>query len=128
MRLPDLIELKGALKRLVDGHSSAQDRDQVETVLAGGVLSIASGDRAVPVGGSADGAVVVTGDGNVVLRLDASGATAIERLLQRAFPSRVDQLPSDVADFAGRGAQVDKLLSVLGTLGGRAAIEGMGGL
>jgi tetratricopeptide (TPR) repeat protein len=128
MRLPDLIELKGALKRLVDGQSSTQDRDQVETVLAGGVLSIASGDRAVAVGGSADGAVVVTGDGNVVLRLDASGATAIERLLQRAFPSRVDQLPSDVADFAGRGAQVDKLLSVLGTLGGRAAIEGMGGL
>jgi hypothetical protein len=41
------------------------------------------------------------------------------------------QLPADVADFAGRAAQMEKLLGVLGAPGGRvaiSAIDGMGGL
>ena len=41
------------------------------------------------------------------------------------------QLPADAADFAGRTAQVEKLLGVLNAPGGSAAIsaiDGMGGL
>ncbi len=106
MRSPDVIWLKAALERLVAGGTSAEDCARIEAALAGGVLSVATGDRAVAVGGSADGAVIVTGDGNVVLRVNASGAAAIDRLLQRAFPSPLHQLPADVADFAGRGGQV----------------------
>jgi hypothetical protein len=46
-------------------------------------------------------------------------------------PSLLHQLPADVADFAGRGAQVERLLGILSAPGGRAAIsaiDGMGGL
>jgi tetratricopeptide (TPR) repeat protein len=131
MRLPDVAALKGAFERLTAQRASAEDRAQVQAALAGGVLSIATGERAVTFGGSVDGAVVVTGDGNVVVRIDASGTAALEWLLQRSRPSPVHQLPADVADFAGRGAQVEALLRLLSAPGGRvaiSAIEGMAGL
>jgi len=123
--------LKGALERLIAGCSTEQDREQVQAALAAGALSIATGERAVSLGGDANGAVIVTGDGNVVIRIDASGAAAIDRLLQRSHPSALHQLPADVADFAGRAAQVEALLGVLSASGGRvaiSAIDGMGGL
>jgi tetratricopeptide (TPR) repeat protein len=131
MQLPDLATLKGAIERLVGNAASAEDRDQVRAALAAGVLSMATGERAVAVGGDANGAVIMTGDGNVVLRIDASEAAAIDRLLQRSHPSPLHQLPADIADFAGRGAQMEKLLSVLSAPGGHVAIsalDGMGGL
>ena len=62
---------------------------------------------------------VVTGDHNV-----------FQGTLQPEAPT-VHQLPADVADFAGRAAQVEKLLGVLSAPGGRvaiSAIDGMGGL
>jgi tetratricopeptide (TPR) repeat protein len=131
MQLPDLVTLKGAIERLVGNTASAEDRDQVQAALSAGILSMATGERAVAVGGDANGAVFVTGDGNVVLRIDASGAAAIDRLLQRSHPSPLHQLPADIADFAGRGAQTEKLLHVLSAPGGHvaiSAIDGMGGL
>jgi hypothetical protein len=119
MRLPDPTVLKGALERLVAGRSTLQDREQVQAALAAGALSIATGERAVSLGGSAQGAVFVTGDGNVVLRVDGLGAAALDRLLQRSHPFPLHQLPADVADFAGRATQVEKLLGVLSAPGGR---------
>jgi NB-ARC domain len=46
-------------------------------------------------------------------------------------PSPLHQLPADVADFAGREVQMEKLLAALNVPGGRtaiSAIDGMGGL
>jgi hypothetical protein len=89
------------------------------------------GERAVAVRGDANGAVITTGDSNVVLRVDASGAEVIDRLIQRSLPSPLHQLPADIADFAGRGAQMERLLGVLSAPGGHvaiSAIDGMGGL
>jgi tetratricopeptide (TPR) repeat protein len=131
MPLPDFATLKGAIERLAGNTASAEDRDHVQAALAAGILSMATGERAVAVGGDANGAVIMTGDGNVVLRIDASGAAAIDRLLQRSHPSPLHQLPADIADFAGRGAQMEKLLDVLSAPGGHiaiSAIDGMAGL
>jgi hypothetical protein len=131
MQRPDPTVLKGALERLVAGHSTPQDRERVQAAVAAGTLSMATGERAVSLGGDANGAVITTGDGNIVLRIDASDAAAIDRLLLRRLPSALHQLPADVADFAGRSAQVEKLLGVLSAPGGQAAIsaiDGMGGL
>src|SRR5215831_545155 len=128
---PDLSALKGALERLVAGRSTLQDRELVQAALVAGELSMAMGERAVAVRGDAQGAVIVSGDGNVVLPVDALGVAAIDRLLQRSHPSPLHQLPADVADFAGRGAQMERLLALLSAPGGRAAIsaiDGMGGL
>jgi len=131
MRLPDIAVLKGAIERLVANHASSQDREEVRAALAAGALSIATGQRAVAVGGSVNDTIIVTGDGAVVIHVDVSGAAAIDRLLQRSHPSPLHQLPADVADFVGRGTQMEKLLGVLSVSGGRAAISaiaGMGGL
>jgi tetratricopeptide (TPR) repeat protein len=50
---------------------------------------------------------------------------------KQSHPSPLHQLPADIADFAGRGAQMEKLLEVLSARDGHvaiSAIDGMGGL
>jgi tetratricopeptide (TPR) repeat protein len=50
---------------------------------------------------------------------------------KRSHPSPLHQLPADIPDFAGREAQMEKLLRVLSGPGGHvaiSAIDGMGGL
>jgi hypothetical protein len=131
MQLPDIVTLKGTIERLVANTASAEDLDHIRAAFAERILSIATGEHAVAIGGDAIGAVIMTGDGNVVLRIDASGAAAIDRLIQRSHPSPLHQLPADIADFAGREAQMERLLEVLSARGGRIAInaiDGMGGL
>jgi hypothetical protein len=128
--LPD-ISLQGAIERLIANKESAQDREQVLAALAAGALIVATGERAVAIGGNVTDTIIITGDGNVVLRIDASGTAALDWLLQRSHPFPLHQLPADIPDFTGRGAQMEKLLGVLGAPGGKAAIsaiDGMGGL
>ena len=82
-------------------------------------------------GGAANGAVIVTGDDNVVgddnviLRIEAGDTLAA---LSRLFLSRQHQLPARVDDFEGRGSQIEDLLGALRREGGRAAITAIGGL
>jgi hypothetical protein len=69
--------------------------------------------------------LLVTGNHNVITvsRSDAA------RELKPSSP--LHQLPADIADFAGRVAQTEKLLGVLSAPGGHvaiSAIDGMGGL
>src|SRR5262249_53073139 len=64
---------------------------------------------------------IFTGDLHISIGKDAPQTDALP----------LHQLPADIADFAGRGAQVEQLLGVLSAPGGRAAIsaiDGMGGL
>jgi hypothetical protein len=129
--LADYSALKGALERLVAGGATSRDREELRGALAVGTLSVATGERAVSVGGNITNTIVVTGDGSLVLRVDGSGAAAIDRLLERMNPAPLHQLPADIPDFAGRDAQVERLLRLLSIPGGRAAIvaiDGMGGL
>jgi tetratricopeptide (TPR) repeat protein len=129
MPLPDMTVPSNAIERLIADSASAQDRELVQSAIAAGALSIATGQRAVSLGGDANGAVIVTGDGNVIVHVDSFAAIAW--LLDRSHPSPLHQLPADLADFAGRTVQMDKLLGLLNTPGGRvaiSAIDGMGGL
>jgi tetratricopeptide (TPR) repeat protein len=104
-------KLKAALGWLFNGPPSA-------------AIPVADG-RAVSTQRDAKGNLIVTGDRNVVNVSVARDASQVDA------PSPLNQLPADVADFAGRAAQVDELLSVLSAPGGRvaiSAIDGMGGL
>jgi tetratricopeptide (TPR) repeat protein len=121
--------LRSVIDRLIADKASAEDREQVQSAIAAGALSIATGQRAVSLGGDANGAVIVTGDGNVIVHVDS--VEAIAWLLHRSHPSPLHQLPADVEDFAGREVQIEKLLRVLDATGARvaiSAIDGMGGL
>jgi tetratricopeptide (TPR) repeat protein len=86
------------------------------------VHTLGGDQRTVSVQGDAEHNLIITGDVNVSLAVDAARIEAL---------SPVHQLPADLADFAGRERQAEKLLSVLNARGGRVAIssiEGMGGL
>ena len=96
--------------------------------LGAGRLVLAEGERSVALGSSADGATIVTGDGNVMLRLDAAAAHALRVLLGPPVPL---QLPPDLIDFTGREREIAALEQALGDDGGRRAItsiHGMGGV
>jgi tetratricopeptide (TPR) repeat protein len=106
-----LVKLRAVLGRLF-GRPSAK------AITAGG-------ERSVSVHGGADESLFVTGNHNVI------NVSRSHPAPQPGPPSPLRQLPADIADFAGRGAQVEKLLGVLRAPGGRAAIsaiDGMGGL
>jgi hypothetical protein len=63
--------------------------------------------------GDADESLFVTGNHNVI------NVSRSHPAPQPGPPSPLHQLPADIADFAGRGAQVEKLLGVLSAPGGR---------
>ena len=101
-------EIRGALLALVAGTASDADLELVREALASGQLQRLTGERAVAVGGDANGSTFVTGDKNVVVSFPAADAAAIDRAFERLFPSR-RQLPADLADFAGRERETAEL-------------------
>ena len=78
------------------------------------VHTLGGDQRTVSVQGDAEHNLIITGDVNVSLAVDAARIEAL---------SPVHQLPADLADFAGRERQAEKLLSVLNARGGRVAIS-----
>ena len=90
-----------------------------------GTIAPAGGEASVLSRGDISKSLLVTGNHNVITvsRSDAA------RELKPSSP--LHQLPADIADFAGRVAQTEKLLGVLSAPGGHvaiSAIDGMGGL
>jgi hypothetical protein len=72
--------LRAAVQALVEGGAGEAERRLIGEALRAGRLVLAEGERSVALGGSADGATIVTGDGNLVLSLDASAARALRAL------------------------------------------------
>lgn len=68
-----------------NNHLSQQDLQTLSNAARSQQITIATGDRAVAIGASADGAVVVTGDNNVIgdrlLTITGANAEAIRELL-----------------------------------------------
>jgi hypothetical protein len=98
-------------------------------------LKTAAGDAAISVEGDLDESVLVSGNHNVISVVSGShNVISVSRYgaaLQPGAPSPLHQLPADIADFAGRRPQMEKLLGVLSVPGGHvaiSAIDGMGGL
>ena len=83
----------------------------------------AAGARGVSVQRDAINNVVFTGDieGGVHVSPNWSGQPATP-------PSPLHQLPAEIADFAGRGRQVESLLALLSAPGGGAAISAIDGM
>jgi tetratricopeptide (TPR) repeat protein len=100
----------GEPERATVPNAPAQDRDPRKLVTA---------ERSVATG-AAPGAVIVTGDKNVISLPTTDGGTGSRRF----------QLPADIEDFQGREREIEQLLDVLGDSGQAAitAIGGMGGV
>jgi len=74
-------DLQQALQRLKDGTHTPADLEALRRAVHTGQVTLATGERAVAIGGSADGAIIVTGDGNIVQVLSARQRADLERLL-----------------------------------------------
>src|SRR5512132_2072277 len=123
--MPTLEAIRATLEKFVAGGAGETERRLIGEALRARRLVLAEGERSVALGGSADGATIVTGDGNVVLSLDAAAVRAVRALSAPPVPR---QLPSDVADFTGREPEIAVLERALGGAGGRAAITAIGGM
>ncbi|RME75394.1 MAG: hypothetical protein D6784_08005, partial [Chloroflexi bacterium] len=121
-------DLQPIIDRLQSGQPTSQDIALLRRALAEGRLVIATGERAAAAGGSADGAVIVTGDNNIIVRLDARRRAHLERLL--AAPTHnVPPLPDH---YIPRQAFLSPLREALLGDGapalGIVGVQGMGGI
>ncbi|GIV82981.1 MAG: hypothetical protein KatS3mg051_2335 [Anaerolineae bacterium] len=125
MPAPDLEQI---LKRLAEGTLSPADGDLLHRALTEGHLLIATGDRAVALGGSADGAVITTGDNNIIVRLDARRRADLEKLLA----SHLHNVPLLPDHYIPRETFLAPLRDVLLRDGaptlGIVGVQGMGGI
>jgi HEAT repeat protein len=73
-------DLQQALQRLKDGTHTPADLEALRHALQAGQIALATGERAVAIGGSAESVVVVTGEGNFVQVLQGPAAETVQRL------------------------------------------------
>jgi WD40 repeat protein len=123
MHAPDLEQ---TLKRLAEGTLSPADADLLRRLLTEGRIVIATGERAVAIGGSADGAVIITGD--LHIQLDARRRADLERLLA----SHLHNVPLLPDHYIQREAFLAPLREALLRDGaptlGIVGVQGMGGI
>jgi energy-coupling factor transporter ATP-binding protein EcfA2 len=87
MELP--LELKQALERLQAGITDTADLETLRRALQAGQIVLATGERAVAIGGSVEDTVIVTGDNNIVFK----GATA--ESVREALQKVLERIASD---------------------------------
>jgi tetratricopeptide (TPR) repeat protein len=122
-------ELKAALQRLINGDASEADRDAVRTALSTGVLAIATGERAVAIGGNASDVIITTGDQNIVLSFKGADAATVLTALSSIAPTRLHEVPRPPADFTGREDELKELLVSIESGGVTiSGLQGMGGI
>ncbi|MDI6793498.1 MAG: hypothetical protein QME81_11645 [bacterium] len=124
----ELNDLKSAFERLAAGASNEADLQALRQAIQSGQITLATGERAVAIGGDATGVSVITGDNNVLLSFRGADAATIQQAQAAIFPPRLYQLPADLADFTGRGQEVDELCRLLNRGDGNVVISAIGGM
>jgi hypothetical protein len=129
--------LRVQLKKLLseDKALARESEDWLEKAKAAGVITIASGERSVTVGGDVSGSNIITGveeaavvgskvDGDVVARDKIT-----QTIYQAASPAAtaLHQLRAPVGDFVGREREIEALIDALRS-GRRACISGISGM
>lgn len=132
-----MTEFLQAIERVVAGSRAEADIQALVSLLQSGKIALATGDRAVALGGSANDAVIVTGDNNQISVLKGADADAIKALLQEAFqsfqPAQSIDSPNNiqhrgVTQFVGRDRELSQLHQQLQNDRAVVAIVGMGGI
>jgi hypothetical protein len=78
--------LEETIRQLVGNKLSAMEMQQLLSAIATGQATLATGEQAVSVGGSANDAVLITGDRNILIQiqgLDARTLQALQAILSR---------------------------------------------
>lgn len=118
--------IRQALERLLEQRATPADFETLRRALREGHLTIASGDRAIAIGGSANGAVILTGD--LRIELNARQRADLERLLA----ARLHNVPPLPDHYIPREAFPEPLRRALMSDGapalGIVGVKGMGGI
>ena len=85
--MDETADLEQLLQRLLVGTASEADRRTLEEAFASGRLTLATGARAVAVGGSVTDTMIVTGDGNILFT--AGDAAAVRQAFLALYPARL---------------------------------------
>ena len=94
--------LAGVIERFISGASTPADRDLLREALRTGQITIATGERAVNLGGNADGAVIVTGDHNQIIILQGNAATVARELTEPSPKPPAVCPPNPFTPLSGR--------------------------
>jgi len=112
--MPASQELNSALRRLVEGTQTEDDRRSVQQALLAGHIVYVAGERNVGIGGDATGNIIVTGDQAQVVTVELAG-TSYEKLRELLFP-RPRGIPPPFPEliFIGREGAVNDVKALLG--------------
>ncbi|MEA5447546.1 tetratricopeptide repeat protein [Leptolyngbya sp. CCNP1308] len=128
-------KLNTIIQRVVGDTLTDEQQQALLVAIQSGQATLATGDRALAVGGNADNAVLITGDRNIVgdrnIIFEGADAEVIRQYLQPARVGIPENLPrSGVVQFVGRGAELNQLHYQLQASQQSTvfAISGMGGV
>jgi hypothetical protein len=94
--------LAGVIERFTSGVYTPADLDLLREALRAGQIAIATGERAVSLGGNADGAVIVTGDHNQIIILQGNAATVARELTEPSPKPPAVCPPNPFTPLSGR--------------------------
>ncbi len=138
-----MTDLEVILDRLAKGTQTEEDLTTFRRAIASGQISIATGKRAVAIGGNVSGAVIVTGDGNIIRIFNGSNALALQGVIgenQTDFANAksatqqhagVTFLPGKpYRELVGRDVLVDEIMAALSDPSGKwiVGVDGMVGI
>jgi HEAT repeat protein len=78
-------EIKQALERLQAGITDTADLETLRRAFQAGQIVLATGERAVAIGGSVEDTVIVTGDNNIVSVFKSATAESVREALQKVL-------------------------------------------
>lgn len=94
--------LTNLIERLKSDVLTPADLDLLREALRAGQIAIATGERAVNLGGNADGAVIVTGDHNRIIILQGHAATVARELTEPSPKPPAVCPPNPFTPLSGR--------------------------
>ncbi len=78
-------ELKQALERLQSGITDSADLETLRRAFQAGQIVLATGERAVAIGGSVEDTVIVTGDNNIISVFKGTTSESVRDALQKVL-------------------------------------------
>jgi hypothetical protein len=103
--MPESDHLDSILERIIARTHSDADIQVLRQALQEGQLALATGERAVAVGGDMNDSVIVTGEGNVVHIFKSPDAEIIRRVFQQVMASVVPRAVLTHVEFSARAEQ-----------------------
>jgi formylglycine-generating enzyme required for sulfatase activity len=92
-------QIQEIFDKITSGNYAESDLSTLRQALDQGEISLATGDRAVALGGDANDTVIVTGDNNIVRVNRQIDVEAMRQILHEIFPSAVTAQNEETAYF-----------------------------